>query len=301
MNDAQGFILVFGATGRQGGSVARALLKSRWPVRAIVRDPAAPESIALHAAGVELVRGSFADVDAIRAAMKDAHGVFSVLPGNLVEDDEVRFGIAIADLAAESGVAHLVYSSGASVGEKPTGVARFDAKPNIEAHIRGLPVTATIVRPMIFMEMLVRPGYGLDEGRYTFFLRPDQSMQLVAVDDIGRFVATIFADKKQFGGKTVKIASDTVTGRDLETIFTAAIGRPIAYSRFPQEVLAAKPDLGHMERSLYDGPLANHVDLNVMRAMNPEILTFRSWLAGSGRKALDEVLGAGGGRDQVEA
>ena len=296
MSDTQQPILVFGATGQQGGSVARALLQVQWPVRAIVRDPAAAKSVALRDAGVELVQGSFADTEVIRAAMKDAHGVFSVQPtsssGTVTDEEEVRFGIAIADLAAESGIAHLVYSSGASVGENSTGVVRVDAKACIEAHIRTLPVTATIVRPMIFMEMLARPGFGLDESRFTFFLRPDQSMQLVAVEDIGKFVAAVFADKMRFGGKTLKIASDTVTGRDLEAIFTEVAGRPITYARFPDEVLAANPNLAQLVTSLDKGALAEHVDLNVMREINPEILSFRSWLAGSGRKALDEALGA---------
>jgi uncharacterized protein YbjT (DUF2867 family) len=297
MSDRQRTILVFGATGKQGGAVARALLRARWAVRAIVREPAAPKSMALRDAGVELVRGSFADSDVIRAAMKEAYGVFSVMPsspGGAVNDEEVRFGTAIADLAAESGIAHLVYSSGASVGETLTGVARFDSKPRIEAHIRALPITATIVRPVVFMEMLVRPGFGLDEGRFSFFLRPDQSMQLIAVDDIGKCVAAIFADKMRFQGKTLKIAGDTVTGRGLEAILTEAAGRPIAYARFPDEVLAANLDLRQMAASLDEGPLSDHVDLNVMREINPEILSFRSWLAGSGRKAFAEALGMTG-------
>lgn len=283
-------ILVLGATGRQGESVVRALLLADWPVRAIVRDSNGPKSLALHDRGVELVQASFGDIDVIRAAMRDVHGVFSVLPGNLTQEDEVRAGTSIADLAAESGVGHLVYSSGASVGEKPTGVPRFDAKLLIEAHIRTLPITATLVRPMIFMEMLVRPGFGLEEGRYTFFLRPDQSMQLIAVDDIGKFVAAIFEDRARFGDKTLKIASDTVTGNDLQAIFTEAAGRPIAYARFPDEVLAADADLRQLAASLDHGPLADHVDLSVMRAINPEILSFRSWLAGGGRQHLIEAL-----------
>lgn len=284
-------IFVFGATGQQGESVACALLKAGWPIRALVRDRTAPKSIALREAGVELVAGSFADIDALRTAMRGVYGVFSVLPGDLPEDGEVRFGCAIADMAVESGVAHLVYSSGAGVGEMLTGITRFDSKPRIEAHIRTLPITATILRPMIFMEMLVRPGYGLDDGRYTFFLKPDQSMQLVAVDDIGKFVAAIFADRSRFGGETLKIASGTVTGRELETILTEAAGHPIVYSRFPDAFLASNPDLEQIAASLDHGPLADHVDLNVMREINPEIVSFRSWLAGSGRKAFHKTLG----------
>lgn len=284
-------ILVFGATGRQGGSVAKALLKSNRAVRALVLDPREPASAALRDAGVELVPGSFEDTDVIRAAMKDAYGVFSVLPANLAAEEEERYGSSIADLAVESGVAHLVYSSGASVGDRLTGVARFDAKPRIEAHIRKLPVTATIVRPMIFMEMLVRPGFGLDKGRLLSLIKPDHSIQLTAVDDIGKFVAAMFADKARFGGVTLKIASDKVTGHELAAALTEVAGRTITYARFPDDVLAANADLAHMAKSLEDGPLAERVDLDTMREINPEILTFRTWLAGIGRKAFDEALG----------
>lgn len=285
-------ILVFGATGRQGGSVTKALLKANRAVRALVLHPMEPASIALRDAGVELVPGSFEDKDVIRAAMKDAHGVFSVLPANLTVDEEQRYGTLIADLAVESGVAHLIYSSGASVGDQLTGVARFDAKPRIETHIRKLPITTTIVRPMIFMEMLVRPGFGLDKGRLFSLIRPDHSIQLTAVDDIGKFVAAMFADKSRFGGVTLKIASDSVTGHQLAAALTEVAGRTIVYARFPDDVLAANADLAHMARSLEDGPLAERVDLNAMREINPELLSFRAWLAGSGRKALNEALGS---------
>lgn len=292
MDGSRSAILVFGATGRQGGSVARALLRAGRPVRALVRDADAPAARALRKAGVDLRQGSFADADALRRAMRGAHGVFSVLPGDLPDGEEVRVGCMIGDVAAEGGVAHLVYSSGASVGNEPTGVPRFDAKPAIEAHIRSLPVAATIVRPMIFMDMLLRPGHGLDQGRYTFFLKPDQAMQLVAVDDVGSFVAAIFTEAARFAGRTVTLASDTVTGRDLQAILSEAAGQSIRYERFPAATLAAHPDLAHMSRSLEDGPLADHVDLAAMRAINPNLTSFRAWIDASGRETLRDRLAA---------
>ena len=290
MTNSKHPILVFGATGRQGGSVAKALLKAGWPVRALVPDSTKAASLQLRNSGVELVQGSFEETKVVRTAMKDAYGVFSVLPASLAAEDEVRHGISIADIAAETGVNHFVYSSGASVGNELTGVPRFDAKPRIEAHIRQLDMTTTIIRPMIFMEMLVRPGFGLDEGRLVSLIRPDHSIQLTAVEDIGRFVAAVLADKSRFGGATLKIASDRLTGRELAVILSEAIGRPIAYERFPEDVLAANADLAHMAESLEDGPLAEQVDLELMREINPDLLTFRSWLARSGRRSLDAAL-----------
>ncbi|HBN9664615.1 TPA: NmrA/HSCARG family protein [Pseudomonas aeruginosa] len=290
MNEAHRPILVFGATGRQGGSVAEALLKAHRPVRAFVQDPSEPASIALREDGAELVHGSLEDAHAVASSMKDVRGVFSVMPANLSAEDEIRYGTRVADLAAKNRVDHFIYSSGASAGDKLTGVPRFDAKPRIEAHIRELPLTATIVRPMIFMEMLVRPGFGLDEGRLVSLIHRDHSIQLTAVKDIGKIVAAMFADKARFAGRTLKIASDRVTGHELEAAFSEAAGRPITYARFPDEVLAANADLGHMASSLENGPLAERVDLDLMREINPELVPLRSWLMGAGREKLEEAL-----------
>jgi uncharacterized protein YbjT (DUF2867 family) len=297
MSDNKQPILVFGATGQQGGSVASALLGAGWPVRALVRDPASAKSAALHEAGVEIVQGSFADAGSMRRAMAGVHGVFSVQPsspgGTVSDDEEVRFGVTVADLAVESGVAHLVYSSGGAVGKGPTGMGHFDSKARIEAHIGTLPITATIIRPVAFMEMLLMPGFGLDEGRFNFFVAPDQPMQLLAVADIGKFVAAIFADAARFGGTTLEIASDTVTGRELEALFTQAAGRPIAYARFSDDVLAANPFLAKLTALLDDGRLAGNADIDGLRQMVPDLQSFRSWLAGSG-EAFGAALGTAG-------
>jgi uncharacterized protein YbjT (DUF2867 family) len=291
-------ILVFGATGQQGGSVAEALLKAGWPIRAFVRNPEGDRAIALRNAGAELAQGSLDDAESIRAAMQGIYGVFSVQPsspgGTVTDEEEVRYGLAIADMAAESGLRHLVYTSGGAVGDQPTGVAHFDTKARIEAHVRTLPITWTIIRPAVFMEMLTMPGFGLDEDRFTFFARPDQSMQFIAVEDIGKIVAAVFADPRRFGGEAFEIAGDRLSGRELESLFTAAAGRPIAYSRFSDDVLAGNPFLAKLTALLDEGPLAGHADLDALRRINPEMLPLRAWLAAGGRDLFAKALGTTG-------
>jgi uncharacterized protein YbjT (DUF2867 family) len=289
MSNHQQPILVFGATGQQGGSVANALLAVGWKVRALVRDPGSPKSVALRDAGVELVPGDLADPASIREATTDVYGVFSVQPSSgqgalygVSDEDEVRYGITIADIAVESDAGHLVYSSTNAVGDEPTGMGHFDSKARIEAHVRHLPITTTIIRPAAFMEMLMMPGFGLDENRFNFFTQPDQSIQLVAVEDIGKIVAAIFDDPERFGGTTLEVASDAVTGHDLEALYTEAAVRPVTYARFTDDVLVSNPFL------------SGRADLETLRKINPDLLSFRSWLAGSGRQAFAEALGASG-------
>lgn len=298
MSQAMAPILVFGATGQQGGSVADALLKAGRSVRALVRDSASEKAATLGGRGVELVRGDLSDPVSIRRAMMGVHGVFSVQPssptGELSDVDEVRYGISIADIAVEAGVGHLVYSSTGALGDEPTGLGHFDSKARVEAHIHTISLTWTIVRPVAFMDMLTMPGFGLDEDRFNFFARPDQSMQLLAVEDIGKFVAPIFADEGRFGGQTLEIASDTVTGAGIGAAFSKAAGRPIAYSRFPDQMLAGNPFLGGLTALLDTGPLAGHADLDALRLLNPEMQSFEAWLTGSGRAKFQEALGTPG-------
>lgn len=211
----------------------------------------------------------------------------------MTDEQEVRYGITIADLAVECGVKHLVYSSGSATGETPTGVAHYDTKAEIERHIRRLPLAATIVRPATFMELLVMPGFGLDEGRFQFFMLPEGRMQVLAVEDIGHLVASVFAAPARFAGKTFEIASDSVTGRQLEGLFSAAAGRPIPYSRFSDEVLAASPFLHKLTGLVDDGRLAGHADLDALRQLHPQLHTFAGWLAGPGRPAFERALTSG--------
>ncbi len=284
-------VLVLGATGQQGGSVAAALKEDGWHVRALVRDPDSPKARALSAAGIETVRGDLADTASVRAAVAGAYGVFSVLPssGQFVYDvsdaDEVRFGKTVADAAMDAGVEHLVYSSSNAAGSK-TGVGHFESKSRVEDHVRGLAIDSTILRPSTFMEILLVPDFGVAQGRLTFFMRPDQAMQFIAVEDIGKIAADIFADRAAYRGRTLELAGDSVTGDDLAAKFGRAANRAISYRRFPDEVLQGNDFLQKLVRLVDQGPLAGAADIDGLRKTHPGLLNFDAWLQRSGRTAM---------------
>lgn len=277
-------VLVLGATGQQGGSVATALTNDGWHVRALVRDPDGDRSRALSGAGVETVRGNLADTGSVRAAMVGAYGVFSVQPSSgqatsgLSDADEVRFGTAVAGAAQDAGVEHLVYSSSNAAGPA-TGVGHFDSKFQVEEYVRGLALDTTIVRPSTSMELLLLPDFGLPEGRLAFFMRPDQAMQFIAVENIGTVVAAVFDDRDTHRNRTIEIAGDSATGHDLATRIGLAAGRPISYRRFPDSVLHGNRMLERLTGLVDAGPLAGTADLAALRQRYPGLLSFDSWLA----------------------
>jgi uncharacterized protein YbjT (DUF2867 family) len=76
---------VTGATGKQGGAVARSLLAQGAAVRALVRDPHAPAAERLKTLGADLVRGDFTDRDSLLRTCAGVRAVFSV-PSPRLED-----------------------------------------------------------------------------------------------------------------------------------------------------------------------------------------------------------------------
>ncbi len=68
-------ILVTGATGNQGGAVARSLRARGWKVRALVRDPAKPTAQRLAKDNIELVQGDLFTTASLENALNEVYGV----------------------------------------------------------------------------------------------------------------------------------------------------------------------------------------------------------------------------------
>src|SRR5262245_43909728 len=147
-------ILVTGATGQQGGALARLLLARGRHVRALTRTIDSPAANELRSRGAELAVGDFEDRASLERAMRGVDAVYLMAtPFAAGIDAEIRQGTTAADVAAEAEVRHLVYSS-VSDADRQTGIPHFDSKYAIEQHIRRLGIPYTIIAPAYFMENL---------------------------------------------------------------------------------------------------------------------------------------------------
>ena len=63
-------VLVTGATGQQGGSVARRLLEGGFRVRGITRHPESDAAKELTAKGTQMVRAELTDADSLATALE---------------------------------------------------------------------------------------------------------------------------------------------------------------------------------------------------------------------------------------
>ncbi len=288
--------LVFGITGQQGGAVARALRAKGRTVRGFVRDRQGDKAKALARHGITLSVGDLFDRASIDRAMVGVKGVFSVQtssPSGLVSDEqEVIQGRAVADSAVAAGVEHLVYSSGGAAGKGHTGMGHFDSKSQIENYIRSLPLAATITRPASFMEMMLLPGLGLNEGVFTFFMFSHQAMQMIALEDLGRINAEILCHPKRYAGQSLELSGQAITGDDLEQAFSHAAGRPIRYQRFPEQLLATNAFLRELTALVDNGVVSGVADIPALEREFGPMLSLEQWLSGPGKALFEAALNA---------
>jgi len=139
---------------------------------------------------------------------------------------------------------------------------------------------------------LMLPGMGLEKGIFTSFLRSGQTGQIIAVQDIGKIVATVFGDADRFGGRTIEIAGDEVTGESLQDSLSRAADKSITYYRFPDELLKENAFLGRLAALFDDGRLAGNADIASLRHAFGPLLSFDEWLAGPGKSLFDAALHA---------
>jgi uncharacterized protein YbjT (DUF2867 family) len=226
-------ILITGATGKQGGSIVRAMLGKGFRLRALTRNPDSEAAHAVAALGVEMVKGDLDHPHLVEQALAGAWGAFAVQNTweHGVEREEEQ-GVRFARLAHHAGVHHFVYSSVGSA-HRDTGIPHFENKSRVERVVRALKFPShVILRPVFFMENLLTPSF-LHGDTLISAMDPATSLQMIAVEDIGWFGARAFTDAAKLNGRELDIAGDSRTMPESAAILSKGLGRHIEYVRIP--------------------------------------------------------------------
>jgi uncharacterized protein YbjT (DUF2867 family) len=278
MDERPGTILVAGATGNQGGTALRHLLREGWKVRALTRNPESRAARELSDLGAELVRADFNDQASLKPAFAGVYGVF--LPSVQVNlrvppETEIRHGSALVEAAKEAGVRHLVYAS--EMGANENAELEFLAsKGKIESLIRRLALPATILRHAFFIEWLAGSfepivWRGLKKG-----LGHDRSIQVVALDDIGAFTALVFSDPERFIGREIEIAGDDVSRDEISQAYQRVRGAEPKATLLPYWVITRIGQFGKFIRHL--PAQESRADIPSLRALQPDLKDFEDGL-----------------------
>jgi uncharacterized protein YbjT (DUF2867 family) len=300
-------IAVVGATGVQGGGLARAILadpSGGFSVRAITRDPNKDNAKALAAKGAEVVSANLDDVESLKKAFAGAHGVFGVTNfwEHFSAEKEKAQAKNIADAAKAAGVKHVVWSTLEDTRQfmspddkrmpmlqEKYRVPHFDAKAEANAFFSGLPATMLVTSfywDNLYMFGLA-PKKG-DDGQYAWaFPMGNAKLGGIAGEDIGKTTYGIFKAGDQYIGKTVGIAGEFLTIDQMGQTLAKVLGLgSVKYNAVEPDVYRSwgfpgADEMGNMfqaDRDFEKQMMANR-NLDETRKLNPALQTFEQFVS----------------------
>ncbi|XP_042310785.1 nmrA-like family domain-containing protein 1 [Sceloporus undulatus] len=280
-------VVVFGATGAQGSSVAHALLDDgTFQVRAVTRNPSQPAAQALLKRGAEVVKGDLHNLTTLEEIMAGAYGAFVVttFSHDFNKEEESRQGKNTAEAAKGQGLKHVVFS-GLDHVEKLTGgrlkVPYFDSKGEAEARYQELGVPFTSVRMPVYFENFFNYNRPLKEpGKNAYTLAipmGDTPLHAMSVSDLGIIVLNIFKAPVVYIGKLINLSVEALTVRRYAHILSQCLGKDIQDAKISVEAyeqLAPKP-VADMFRYLQ---LKTNYDQTTTHQLNPRAKSFQQWV-----------------------
>jgi uncharacterized protein YbjT (DUF2867 family) len=265
-------VLVFGATGTQGGAVARELLSRAVPVRALVRDPMSERACVLADLGAQLIVGDLNDEWSLAQAFSTVPVAYAITtPFEHGADAEVRQGDTIIRAAAQAGLPWLILASVAAADRAP--VPHFRSKARIEAQLQAASVPWTVVAPSYFYENVL--GASLAEGVLGLPLPVHTPLDQLALRDLGALVAAILHRRDEHLSARIEVAADAPTPEQMASALgVRAVQTPI------QELAQRNRDLASMYTFLAETGYG--IDVAAVRARYPEVSwsRFSDWAAG---------------------
>jgi len=301
-------IAVVGATGAQGGGLARAIQSDAsggFRARALTRDVNSDKAKALAKLGAEVVPADVDDLESLKRAFQGAYGAFCVtfFWAHFSPEKELAEATAMTQAAKHAALQHVIWSTledtrkwvPLSDNRMPTlmgkyKVPHFDGKGEADHVFTDLGLPVTLLLTSFYWDNFIYFGLGPKkgpDGKLALTLAmADKKLPGIAAEDIGRCAYGIFKRGKEFIGRTVGIAGEHLTGAQMAAALTKALGQEVRYNDVPPDVyrgfgFPGAEDMGNMFQFKRDFNeyFCGARKLAVARALNPSLQTFEQWLA----------------------
>ncbi len=300
-------IVVFGATGAQGGGLAKAILNdknSEFSVRAVTRDVNSDKSKELANLGAEVVAGDVDDIESLKKTLAGAYGAYFVtfFWAHFSPEKEMAEAKNMALTAKNAGLKHVIWSTLEDVRKYvPLGdnslptlhgkykVPHFDGKGESDQFFIDAGVPVTFLLASYYWENLIYFGMGPkrgEDGKLSItFPMGNKKMAGIAAGDIGKCAYGIFKKGETLMGKRIGIAGDQLTCTEMAGAISKAIGEEVSYNEVTPDQYRSfgfpgADDLGNMFQFYRDfDEVCNSIrDVNGSRELNPELKSFDAWL-----------------------
>lgn len=232
-------ILLYGATGAQGGPVARRLLEEGRRIRILVRDPGKAEH--LREAGAEIAVGDLEDPASLEAASEGADKVFFHVPLGFVMDVGIAYGRNAIDAAESAGVGLFVFDTSFPVPSEPTDIVVTEIRRAVQAYLQRSGIPHIIIRPTFYIENysgpFTTPEDIVQQGilRYPPLPYRDVRVSWISLEDVSALAVETLR-RPELAGSVFDVGGpEALTGDEIAERFATTLDRPVNYTPFSLE------------------------------------------------------------------
>lgn len=288
--DQQKTILVVGATGALGGSVAKFLLEEGvFKVRCLTRNPLSEKSQMLKKAGAELVPGDLNDITSLSIAMRGVYGVFGVTGFCNQLEEEYQQGKNLIFAVVINRVNFFIYSSLPAMKKISKGnfdIPSFGVKNALEVYARNLKPDTSFIHVSDYYEHFISqllPHKSDDGNYYLQFPQGNAKYATVSASDIGGVVRTMFHNPLVYKKRTVGIIGADMHGSEYAAVLSKVLGQNIVYKHMPKDEYAALAFPGAAElaekHAFYEQYISQRqIDLIESYGLHFGLQSFETWL-----------------------
>jgi len=237
-------IAVIGATGQQGGGVARALQASgQFKVRALSRNPGQHRQLA-----EEVVQADLDRPETLDAAFAGADGVFLVTNFREAGTDEFKQATAAVRAAEEAGVKHFIWSTLPDVEAISGGkfkVPHFTGKAKIDRIVKEARFVhhTFVIAPFYYQNLVgVLAPQKQADGSVGWALPLDPELRCIHMGDVrelGNLVVGVFVHPNEAGnGEYLPLVGDFLSFKEIVDTLKRQ-GHEFSFKQVPTEVFAS--------------------------------------------------------------
>jgi uncharacterized protein YbjT (DUF2867 family) len=300
-------ITVFGATGAQGGGLARSILRDgagEFSVRAVTRNPNSDKAKELSKLGAELVKADIDEAATVQRAVDGAYGAYFVTFywAHFSAEKEKAQASTYAIAAKNAGLKHVVWSTLEDTREfvplndkrMPTvmekyKVPHFDGKGESDKLFTEAGVPTTFFLVSFYWENFIYFGSGPKrgaDGKLALTLPiGDSKMGGIAAEDIGKCAHGIFKRGEEMINKKVGVAGEALTGKEMADGLSRAFGEEVVYNKIAADVYRSfgfpgAVELGNMFQFYdeFEKEVNGVRNVSFSKKLNPELQSFEQWL-----------------------
>lgn len=225
-------VLVYGASGVQGGAVARLLIEQGFGVKTVTRSGQKAE--ALRQQGIEAHIGDMNDADTLIAAHAGVDRVFLNLPIEFDAANLSAYAANTVEAAKRAGVKLIVVNSNGFLPEEPSGSESLDIKLGMIEQVKASGIPWIVVKPTLYLENLLIPGV-VGEDTLAYPIPADKPIAWIGSEDAARYHVYALTHPELSGSLLYANGSAALNGVELAERFSSVLGRPIVFHALPYE------------------------------------------------------------------